>query len=122
MRNRLHPSKEHSVFEAYRLEPPPKWNFQTQIGTGGFAKVYKESITRPVFGKHICAVKRILKGDVKFPKESYKREIEIFSKLKQVSIVPSKAVLVYLLARCMQTSVYGGFGSSDLYVYDIPRL
>ena len=84
MRNRLHPSKEHSVleFKEPQLESPPNWNFQTHIGTGGFAKVYKESITRPVTGKHLCAVKRIFKEDVKFPRKLYEREIKIFSKLK----------------------------------------
>ena len=97
MRDRLHLSKEHtgSVVEAHKLQlgSPPKWNFQTRIGTGGFAKVYKESITRPVTGKHVCAVKRILKGDVKFPRKLYEREIKIFSKLNQVSTL--------LLGRCI---------------------
>ena len=96
MRNRLYTSKEHSVFEAldHKLEPPSKWNFQTQIGTGSFANVYKESITRPVFGKHLCAVKRILKGDVKFPRRLYEREIEIFSNLKQVSTLQDNLSLL----------------------------
>ena len=89
MRNRLHPrtSEQHSVFEVHELESPKKWNFKTHIGTGGFAKVYRESITPPVFGKHVCAVKRIPREDVRFPyaRKLYEREIKIFSKLKQVS-------------------------------------
>ena len=85
MRARLRTSNEHRLFEAHKLGSPPQWNYQRHIGTGGFAKVYLETITRPVFGTHLCAVKRILKGDVKFPRKSYEREIEIFSKLKQVS-------------------------------------
>ena len=56
-----------------------------QIGTGGFARVYLESITPPVFGKHLCAVKSIRKDDVRFPKELYEQEIKILSGLRQVS-------------------------------------
>ena len=74
------------MFEAYILESPPKWNFQTHIGTGDFAKVYLESITLPVFGKQLCVVKRIHKENVRLPRKICERQIEILSKLKQVRI------------------------------------
>jgi len=111
MRTRLHDvSKEHILLKAHKLEAPPQWNYQEHIGTGGFADVFLESITRPVFGTHLYVVKRIRKWDAKFPRKSYEREIEIFSKLKKVSNPPTQS-LVYLQARCV-----GGFGSSSLYI------
>ena len=103
-------SKERRLFESHKLETPPQWNFQTHIGTGGFAKVYLESITRPVFGKHPCAVKKIIKEDVKFPRKAYEREIEIFSKLKQVSTLQGSLGLlartVCIVALAHPTSMF----------------
>ena len=92
-------TKADTLFETYKLETP-QWNFQTHIGTGGFAEVYLESITRPVFGNHRCAVKRIFNKNIKFPRKSYEREIEIFSKLKQVSTLQGSLSLLASTA-CM---------------------
>jgi len=71
-----------------------------QIGAGGFARVFLEPITRPGFGTQLCAVKRIINEDVKFPRKLYEREIEIISKLKQVSTP------LHILTPCV-----GGLGS-----------
>ncbi|KAF8415620.1 kinase-like domain-containing protein [Tirmania nivea] len=76
-------SPQHQLFEVPKMEPSPQWDCQKQIGAGGFAQVFLESITRPVFGTQLCAVKRIIKEDVKFPRKSYMQEINIFSKLNQ---------------------------------------
>ncbi|KAF8416388.1 kinase-like domain-containing protein [Tirmania nivea] len=69
----------HKLFE---VEPPTQWNWQKQIGVGGFAKVFLEIITLPGFGTQICAVKKIIKG-TSYPGKLYEREIEIISKIKQ---------------------------------------
>ena len=102
--------KERNLFKVHGLEPPPQWDCQTQIGAGGFARVFLEPITRPVVGTQeastqLCAVKRIAKEDVKFSRKSYEREIAIISKLKQVS-TPLHILLM------------GLDPASDLYVYD----
>ena len=51
--------RKNTLLKAHKLEAPPQWNYQEHIGTGGFADVFLESITRPVFGTHLCAVKRM---------------------------------------------------------------
>ena len=92
-----------TLFEVLLLKPVPKWNFKEQIGCGGSAKVFRESITRPAFGTQLCAVKSLQKYDVRFPGEFYVREIEIFSKLKQVStpVLSKRTSMVYIYGRVL---------------------
>ena len=112
-------SIEHTLFKLHKLHPPPQWNCHTEIGAGGFAKVFLETITHPAFGTQLCAVKRIIKDDAKFSQELYMREIEIFSKLKQVGIAPKpyeSTCKSMLLAQCV-----GRFGSTkpqvSIFIY-----
>jgi len=64
----------------------PKWTFQREIGSGSFAKVFLEVVQPPLVPqRQLCAVKRISKDNPIFPKKLYMREIDIFSRVAQVT-------------------------------------
>jgi len=68
----------------YKLEAPPQWNCQEQIGA---LQRFSWNPSLAQFSAQLCVVKGIIKEDVGFPEKPYEREIEIeiVSKLKQVS-------------------------------------
>lgn len=88
-------------FDRYRIQYPPGWRLDHQIGSGGFGMVYKERIHRlGMFRPEVCAVKKINLGTLNITgdQQQYKREIAILASLHVIGFRDSQPQLIILTA------------------------